>query len=278
MPQEHANIEFAEQLGVHLRAQFPLLLVDTVEEQRLVDKVAAATEPLSMRCLTWDSVSGFSSVHDSRSMAPATDPLDVLERLRGMSSNSVVVLKDFHTQWENPQVLRATRNYAQRRGEAGPTVIVVGAGATPPPELADSAVILEFPPPSRVELQAVLREVLEGRWVRRELDDGGMDRLIESGRGLTLEQARRVFTKAVVADGVLDHGDIRLVLEEKKAIIATSGALEYLEPDEAAEDVGGLDALKEWLRLRERGFSSSAREFGLPAPKGIALGRAVTPP
>lgn len=35
--------------------------------------------------------------------------------------------------------------------------------------------------------------------------------------------------------------------------------------------MGGLGVLKEWLRLRERAFSKEAREYGLPAPKGIAL-------
>jgi SpoVK/Ycf46/Vps4 family AAA+-type ATPase len=35
--------------------------------------------------------------------------------------------------------------------------------------------------------------------------------------------------------------------------------------------VGGLAVLKDWLRLRERAFTEEARDYGLPAPKGIAL-------
>src|SRR5437764_14204039 len=38
-----------------------------------------------------------------------------------------------------------------------------------------------------------------------------------------------------------------------------------------ADDVGGLDVLKEWLRLRERAFTQEARAYGLPFPKGIVL-------
>ena len=34
---------------------------------------------------------------------------------------------------------------------------------------------------------------------------------------------------------------------------------------------GGLDVLKDWLRLRERAFTQEAQDYGLPAPKGIAL-------
>ncbi len=268
---ERAHLAFADQLAVHLRASSPLLVVDTVEEQRLVAKAAELARQLGMRCLTWDAVGGFHSVDEGRAMAPATDAHDVLSRLRAMSSDSLVILKDFHHEWEDPRVRRALRNYAQRGSAAGPTVIVVGAGAVVHPELVDATVTLELPPPTRYELQAVLSDVLAAHWARRELDPAGVEHLVESARGLTLEQARRVFTRAVVADGVLDHRDVALVQEEKKQLIAASGALEYLDPDLGPEDVGGLDALKEWLRLRERGFSAAAREFGLPAPKGVAL-------
>jgi len=35
--------------------------------------------------------------------------------------------------------------------------------------------------------------------------------------------------------------------------------------------VGGLGRLKEWLNLREIAFGQEARDYGLPAPKGLAL-------
>lgn len=47
--------------------------------------------------------------------------------------------------------------------------------------------------------------------------------------------------------------------------------LEYYNSSENINDIGGLDALKYWLNLRKLAFSEKAREFGLPAPKGILL-------
>jgi len=35
--------------------------------------------------------------------------------------------------------------------------------------------------------------------------------------------------------------------------------------------VGGLDVLKDWLKKRAKSFTQEARDFGLPAPKGILL-------
>jgi SpoVK/Ycf46/Vps4 family AAA+-type ATPase len=34
---------------------------------------------------------------------------------------------------------------------------------------------------------------------------------------------------------------------------------------------GGLDVLKDWLRMRELAFSQEAKDYGLPTPKDIAL-------
>lgn len=271
MESVRGHLDFADHLSVFLRADLPLIVVDSVEEQRVTRLTAQVCRSLTMRCLTWDTITGFTDVLEDRPMAPAGDPMDVLSRLRSMSASSVVLLKDFHHEWEDHRVLRAMRNYAQRGGAVGPTVLVVGTGATLPPELRDVAVTLELPPPTRHELRTVLDEVCAARWARTTLDQAGLEHLVDSALGLTLEQARRVFTRAVVGDGVLDQRDVQLVLEEKKAVIATSGALEYIEPDLSPDDVGGLAALKEWLRLRERAFGAAARDFGLPPPKGIAL-------
>ena len=47
--------------------------------------------------------------------------------------------------------------------------------------------------------------------------------------------------------------------------------LEYYRTQEKFEDVGGLELLKQWLRKRTLAFGDRAKEFGLPAPKGILL-------
>jgi SpoVK/Ycf46/Vps4 family AAA+-type ATPase len=107
--------------------------------------------------------------------------------------------------------------------------------------------------------------------VKVNLTDLGREKLVQAALGLTTAQAGRVFAKAIVSDGVLDDRDISLVTEEKKQIIRESEALEFYAVTETIDDVGGLEVLKEWLRLRERAFTQQARDYGLPAPKGIAL-------
>jgi len=62
------------------------------------------------------------------------------------------------------------------------------------------------------------------------------------------------------------------VSNEKKRVIARERVLEWHDPIKGGLDaVGGLDNVKEWLNARTEAYSPAAREYGLPAPKGVVL-------
>ncbi|MFQ3650704.1 MAG: AAA family ATPase, partial [Gemmataceae bacterium] len=123
----------------------------------------------------------------------------------------------------------------------------------------------------RPELELVLDHLTRTPGVTVRLSPAGLEKILQAALGLSVAQAQRVFARAIVADGILDDADIALVTEEKRQIIHESEALEFFPTTQTPEDVGGLQALKNWLRLRERAFTREAREYGLPAPRGIAL-------
>jgi len=50
-----------------------------------------------------------------------------------------------------------------------------------------------------------------------------------------------------------------------------NGLVEVIEAGVGLDDVGGLDLLKEWLQRRAGAFSKSARDYGLPVPKGLLI-------
>src|SRR5437588_329191 len=101
-----------------------------------------------------------------------------------------------------------------------------------------------------------------------ESDPTFMERVVEAALGLTLVEAENVFAKSAVRTHTFD---METILEEKKQIIRKSGLLEYYEHREEFSDVGGMETLKDWLVKRRNAFSSRARDFGLPLPKGILL-------
>ncbi len=259
------------ELDVYLRARATLLVLATAEEDRALQVVKAVCEHAGRPCWTWDGADHFQCLTGDGPAPPGEDALAALGWIEKADGDALFVLKDFHESWANPSVKRKLRNLAQRLRFSRKSILITSPTARVPPELRDDVVVLEMPPPTAAELEAVLSRLTKAPGVRVRLTPIGREKLIQAALGLTAAQAQRVFAKAVVRDGVLDDRDIDLVTEEKRQIIRDSQALEFHAATHTPDDVGGLDILKDWLRLRERAFTREARDYGLPYPKGIAL-------
>ena len=265
-------MSFREELDILLRARFTLIVLVTSEEERVLAAVKQVCDRTRRSCLTWDIADGFQSLTErSVSLPTAPDPKTALEQVEKLADNTLVAFKDFHEFWGNPQIKRKLRSVVQRLKFTKKSIIVTTPAGRVPAELKDDAVVVEFPSPGTAELEAVLDTLTQTPGVRVKLTALGREKLVQAALGMTGSQAQRVFSKAIVRNGVLDDRDIDLVTEEKKQIIRESEALEFYATTETPDDVGGLGVLKEWLRLRERAFTQDARRYGLPAPKGIAL-------
>lgn len=261
---------YEEQLDLYLRARCALILLVTPEEERALQIVRAVCAG-RRGCLTWDAAEGFVPLTQGAVAPQVRGPLAALEQVDRMEGDWLFVLKDFHDCWGDAQVKRKLRGLAQRLKYSRKSVVITTPSAKVPEELKDEAVLMPLGPPSAADLEVVLDRLTRTPGVRVELSPQGREKLIQAALGLTAAQAQRAFAKAIVADGVLDDRDIGLVAEEKRQVIRESEALEFFPATKAVADVGGLEALKSWLRLRERAFTREAREYGLPAPKGIAL-------
>lgn len=263
---------FEQELDIYLRSRFTLMVLVTPEEERALQSVKQVCDRAKRPCLSWDVADGFQAIINwSGSMPSARDPLSALEQVDKADGDGLFVLKDFHDCWSNPQFKRKLRSVSQRLKFSKKSILITAPSGKIPLELKDEAVILEYPLPKNEELETVLGRLTQTPGVKVNLTKLGKEKLIQAALGLTSAQAQRVFAKAIVSNGVLDDRDINLVTEEKKQIIRESQALEFYAVHETPNDVGGLGVLKEWLRLRERAFSQEARNYGLPAPKGIAL-------
>jgi AAA+ superfamily predicted ATPase len=263
---------FEQEIDIYLRARFTLIVLVTQEEERALQTIRTVCEKSQRRCWTWDVAEGFQTLAGNGAPPTARDPITALEQVDKADGAVSFVLKDFHESWSNPQIKRKLRSLAQRLKFTQKSVIVTAPFVDLPDELKDEVVIVEFPAPTTAELEAVLNQLVQASGVKVNLTPLGREKLIQAALGLTTAQAHRVFAKAIVRDdATLDDQDIDLVTEEKKQIIRESEALEFYAATETPDDIGGLDVLKEWLWLRERAFSQEARNYGLPAPKGIAL-------
>lgn len=264
--------DFERTLDTYLRARFTLIVIKTNEEERALQSIKIVCDNTRRACLSWDLAEGFQVLGNTPAAIPnAPDPLTALEQVDKGDGEAVYILKDFHESWSNPQIKRKLRSLAQRLKFTRKSILITTTSTKIPDELRDEVVIIDYPAPNSSELEEVLKRLSQTPGVKINLTALGREKLVQAALGLSTAQAQRVFAKAIVSDGILDDRDIELVTEEKKQIIRESEALEYFSATETPDDVGGLEVLKEWLRLRERAFTQQARQYGLPAPKGIAL-------
>ncbi len=266
-------MSFTTEIDLNLRSKATLIVVVSPEEERILESLKTLCQNTGRACIAWDIAEGFQRVTGEHLPAGGRDPLTALEQIEKFDSPDpmVYVLRDFNSFWDNPTVKRKLRTLSETLKFTKKSIIITAAAAVLPLELLDETVIVDFPLPNVDELETVLNRLQLTPGVVIKLSDGGKEKLLQAALGLTAAQARRVFAKAVVRNGYLSEGDIDFVNEEKKQIIREIEALEYTDHDETAENVGGLGELKKWLDSREKAFSSEAREYGLPAPKGIAL-------
>jgi AAA+ superfamily predicted ATPase len=278
-----------EEIEIYLRSRYTVLWIASYEEDRIITTLKALCEKTARRLVTWDIAAWFRGIVEpggGAALPDARDPKTALEAIAKAddTQDAVFVLKDFHNCLEKqPIITRQLRNLAQALKATRKTIVITSPSAKVPDDLKDDVFLIEFPPPNLEELNAILERFTQNRKVRVNLTPLGREKILRSALGLSANQAQRVFGKAIVAEvkdpngrvvkpaGLLDETSIDMITQEKKAIIRESGALEFFSPQETIADVGGLEVLKDWLRQREKAFTKEARDYGLPAPKGLAL-------
>jgi AAA+ superfamily predicted ATPase len=265
-------LDFQQELEICLRARTPFVYVVSFEEKRILEDLKSICEKRKAALYTWDHADYFQSIVGSEAPPEARDAFAALEAIESIDGRAVFLLPDFHHCWhEQPRIVRKVRNLAHSLKYTHKTLVVTSPVKKLPEELEDDAALLDYHPPDIEDLERILAGLLAAPGTKVDLTAGDTEKLVRSALGLSSTQAQRVFAKAIVSGGVLNKDDIALITREKRQIIRGSGALDVYEARESIRDVGGLEVLKKWLRLRESAFGEAAREYGLPEPKGIAL-------
>ena len=263
------------ELHLLIRARYPLIWLDTPEEDRAVDLICRSAQR------TGDAVAGWSGtfgLHDLPFSAnaprkgPHTDPIKLLEHIRSEESRTVWVLKDIGSYCDargpGAAVVRALRDTLRVIKPTGSVIVCISNGHDLPPDLAADATYHRLALPNQNEHSKGLRAVANQLDVN--LSPDAVDALTTACLGLTLDQAENIWARMHATGGRFGPDDVDLVVQEKARIVRESGYLEFI-PTMALEDIGGLEGLKTWVTQRQLAFSSEAQRVGLPWPKGMML-------
>jgi hypothetical protein len=275
-------MNFQSEIETLIRARYPILYVISSEEMRVQHLVLEIARKRQKKVYEWSYSTGFvpagTSIQSQKHRNAATkEPLAALDQVIEQVEPAIFVFKDFHPflTRNNFAVIRKLKEIALHLKNSFKTIVLVSPTMEIPTELEKEITVLNFPLPSREDLNELLEKILEDvkqfKRVRVDLDGAGRERLLQAALGLTLGEAENVFAKIIVKDERLSADDVNEVFSEKQQIIRKSGLLEYCATSESFSSVGGMAVLKDWLNKRSLAFSREAREFGLAAPKGILM-------
>ena len=275
-------MNFATELETLIRARYPILYVVTSEELRVQALVLEIARKRQKKVFEWSTSTGIvpagTSIQSQKLRNPATkEPLAALDQVIEQVEPAIFLFKDFHPflSKSNFAVTRKLKEIALHLKNSFKTILLVSPVLEIPTELEKEITVLNHPLPAREDLSELLDKIIadvkQFKQVKIDLDHAGRERLLSAALGLTIGEAENVFAKIIVKEERLSGDAVSEVFAEKQQIIRKSGLLEYCATEESFEHVGGLGVLKDWLAKRAVAFTSEARAFGLPAPRGILM-------
>jgi len=270
------------ELETLVRARYPLIYVVSWEEQRVAEEVAKVAERLGKRVFEWSATNGLvpygtSAQSQKHKDTATTDPLIAMDTISSYVEPALYIFKDLHPflKDSNIAIVRRMREMASTLKNTYKTIILVSPTFSIPCDLEKDVTVLDFELPAEKEFTALLGRIVEEVKANPKLDVSQVpkvrEQIVHSLMGLTLSEGENVLAKALVRHHGLSEKSVAVILSEKEQIIRKNGLLEYYAANEDMSSVGGLDELKNWLQKRTVAFTDQARQFGLPAPKGVLL-------
>jgi ATP-dependent 26S proteasome regulatory subunit len=267
-----------EQFDLLLRAKYPLIYIVTAEEEPVEDilvEVALQSSP-SRRILFWDIARGWSDNNaDKGSVMAALSRISQRDKATKDGDNVLYVLRDLHPILKYPHydrhipIIRELKNLARDLKLDRRTIALTSYVLEIPSELTEEITTIDFPLPAIEEIGYLIKQKISPN--KLNLSNLAWEQLVKACQGLSRTRIQRVLAKAIAEKEQVNDADIDAVLAEKQQAIRQTGILEFFTVNESLKNVGGLDNLKQWVRIRRDAFTEEAKRYGIPTPKGVLL-------
>jgi SpoVK/Ycf46/Vps4 family AAA+-type ATPase len=273
-------------IHTYLNAGYPVLYVRTGEQERAFDELIADLKLTGLadklRVMIWKSTIGLYPVgaedpEKARTAQGIDETLKYIAGNReGPRAEHLYVMFNARDFLKSPILMQQFRDTAYKIRAAGSYMILIGGAYEVPEELEDVITFVDLELPSKDELKAIFRDMVDNYRAELTVGDAGGDldealsEAAENALGLTAFKAENAISLSLASSKKID---IPLIRKEKQLAIKQSGVLEYLHHAETMDSLGGFDVLKAHVRKRRKYFRSvqAAEKFGLRPPKGVML-------
>lgn len=282
-----APSKFVTEITKVAKAGYGICYIRTQEEERTLEDLREVSLQLKSSFFTWDvegDLKFYNPEGDKTYSVKVEDPMKLFYQFIEPSFHEKTVfgVLDFGEAIKAPGTIRCIKNALPAMRGEGKLACLIGPNIEIPPELEKEVYVARYPLPSKEELKSYFRFAIESaaqtakldpqnilKSIPQELEEG----MADAALGLTSPEAEGAFALAVATEGKVEvtPESIKTVLDAKCEVLKKDGMLEYFPAEESLATLGGYDLLKGYVTQRRRAFTSAARAFGIPTPKGLVL-------
>jgi len=275
-----------------LESHFPIIVIETHEEQRALEMLKNILYSKGNGFYTWTVAQGLKSVvkgiestrrfgnlalqeGDTTTANPTTEPDSVLAIVRNDLKNCVVALLDFHPYLTNPNIVRLTKEIAQDFYTTNNKLVLLSHALEIPAEIKRLCARFELSLPDSKKIRQMISEEAT-LWRRKHsnemvrADPRAVELLAQNLAGLTASDATRLVRNAIYNDGAITHSDLAEVMDAKYELAGQGGVLSFEYDTTSFSEVGGFSKLKAWMEKRRKPFLASDGP-AIDVPKGLLL-------
>lgn len=271
----------------YLASSNPCLFIPTVEDNKALTHIIDSLIDLGFvnrELGVWKSTTGMltfqrgkwvNGLQDVTSGRPIMGFVDALNKI-AQTEQCIGVFYHIRSLLEQPNTVQAIIDAAYQAKQNFSTIIFVGAFLPLPPELLNIVTYVDFPLPTKEEIESLFEELIQAWEETHKLDFPKnkkkrkeiISKAAMSAQGLDMLSAENALALAI---SITAEPNSKIIQSQKEQHIKKSDVLEFVNTDLSLNDVGGFSALKEWLLCRKEAFTDKAKNYGLPWPKGVLL-------
>lgn len=267
-------------LGLMITSRTPIIVIESGEEQRVIDTLSRLAIARNLACFSWTVTDGL--VRQDLSFHPdeednLTEPRMVLEHIKTTTISSIFVLCDLHPYLtDEPRHVRLLKDIALTHRTHGHTVVLLSHTLKIPPEIKTYSANFRMRMPDSEQLLNIIREEA-ARWSQQhggkkvKTDNRTLQQIVRNLSGLSFDEAKRLARGAIFDDGAITPSDVPEINKAKFELMDMEGVLSFEFDTAQFSEVGGLDALKTWLKQRRHAFIQGKAPNQPDPPKGILL-------
>ncbi|HEX9644552.1 MAG TPA: ATPase, partial [Acidimicrobiia bacterium] len=169
VPQAQPVMPDAHDLAVLIDSHYPLVYIESHEEERVIDLCQRVGRKLGLPLFTWSVTEGLHRREAGYSpMLSTREPSQVLEHIGASRLEAIYLLRDFHPYLEEPRLVRRLREIALGYEQRRRAIVIVSPKKVVPEELAAQITLFDLAMPDEMRLRLIIEREIDGYRARHD--------------------------------------------------------------------------------------------------------------